>query len=73
MEQVQPGTGWSSAVDALPEDWDERGDASGQQVELLRTAAIRFASRRRAAPAERGELEEAGLPWQAGPPTTRYV
>ena len=70
---MQPGTGWSSAVDALPEDWDERGDASGQQVELLRTAAIRFASRRRAAPAERGELEEAGLPWQAGPPTTRYV
>ena len=64
---------WRSAVKALPEHWEERGDAELLADDEARSRELRFCSRRRAVPEEVAALRDRALPLQAPPPKTDPV
>ena len=63
-----PAGGWRSAPDALPQQWDEASDVTGEQWELRKSEALRFISRRRAEPEAAEVLARKPLPVPHVPP-----
>ena len=56
------GAAWASAPELLPDEWPEKEHAFGPRLEEGRSAALRFASRRRREPESETVLAEEPLP-----------
>ncbi|KAL1520937.1 hypothetical protein AB1Y20_022497 [Prymnesium parvum] len=71
-EETMDATGphWRAAPEAIPVSWPERSDVAGERAREARTAALRYASRRRAEPEHRHVLSGEEFPVPHPPPTT---
>ena len=69
--RLAPAPGWRSAHEAIPSAWPEKEDVQGEAFETVRSAPLRFVSRRRAEPESaerlaRQPLPRVGLPADTG-------